>query len=301
MATYKQIPRSSALHPRFKTPWLSILLFAGVAPILVILPGDVDLVGDAVLVRRDPVVHRRARVADPDAHATGDGGDPLLRARPNLRFRRHRLAPVRRSSAGWPPGISFRVILASRIRPRAGSARLDRRRLRRLRGLPAPVVAAPLHAHDKAPPAYGPALALEYQPAARAGAAGSASDRRLDVAASLAAERGSQDHHGRHVLEVPLDLPARDRASRPEQIANRELDEARAIGDSYGVDVIPRLPRVTPAPRSFGGERRAARSSSSARRERTSAGASGGLRQDRRLRAQERALPCDRDRLDGGA
>ena len=46
MATYRQIPEVfRRLHPRFKTPWLSIVLFAGVAPIAVILPGDVNFVG----------------------------------------------------------------------------------------------------------------------------------------------------------------------------------------------------------------------------------------------------------------
>src|SRR6185295_17521968 len=42
MATYRQIPEIfRRLHPKFKTPWLSILIFAGILPILTILPGDV--------------------------------------------------------------------------------------------------------------------------------------------------------------------------------------------------------------------------------------------------------------------
>ena len=46
MATYRQIPEVfRRLHPRFKTPWLSILIFAGILPIAVILPGDVRFVG----------------------------------------------------------------------------------------------------------------------------------------------------------------------------------------------------------------------------------------------------------------
>ena len=46
MATYRQLPEAlRRLHPRFKTPWLSLVLFAGIAPILVILPGDVNFVG----------------------------------------------------------------------------------------------------------------------------------------------------------------------------------------------------------------------------------------------------------------
>ena len=62
-----------------------------------------------------------------------------------------------------------------------------------------------------------------------------------------------------------------------EKTANRELDEARAIGESYGVAVIPRLRAraVAQAPRSFARRRAAAaRSSSSVRRARISAVAS---------------------------
>ena len=44
MASYRQLPE--ALRETIaKTPWLSLVLFAGVAPILVILPGDVNFVG----------------------------------------------------------------------------------------------------------------------------------------------------------------------------------------------------------------------------------------------------------------
>src|SRR5204863_6357398 len=42
MASYRQLPEVfRRLHPRFKTPWLSLLLFAGVIPIAVLLPGKV--------------------------------------------------------------------------------------------------------------------------------------------------------------------------------------------------------------------------------------------------------------------
>ena len=45
------------------------------------------------------------------------------------------------------------------------------------------------------------------------------------------------------VLEIPLDLPLSAELPEEEALANRELDEARAIGDSYGISVIPRLVR----------------------------------------------------------
>ena len=71
---------------------------------------------------------------------------------------------------------------------------------------------------------------------------GQASDDAFDIAASLAAERGSQII-AVHVIEIPLDLPLGAEKPELERIANRELDEARAIGESYGVNVIPRLLR----------------------------------------------------------
>src|SRR5881227_314224 len=47
MASYRQIPEVfRRLHPRFKTPWLAIVVFAGIAPIAVILPGQTSFLGD---------------------------------------------------------------------------------------------------------------------------------------------------------------------------------------------------------------------------------------------------------------
>jgi APA family basic amino acid/polyamine antiporter len=104
------------------------------------------------------------------------------------------------------------------------------------------VVGVPLLETVKAPPAYGPALALEYRRLLVPVVPGRASDDALDVAASLAAERGALIA-AVTVLEIPLDLPLSAELPEEEKRANRELDEARAIGDSYGVSVIPRLVR----------------------------------------------------------
>ena len=171
MATYKQIPEVfRRLHPRFKTPWLSILLFAGVAPILVILPGDVELRRHALLVRRHPLVHRRARVAGPDADASGDGGDPLPRpAEPSRR--RHRLAPVRPVRRARD-----RDLVPGDRRPEPahalGGARLDRRRPRLLRGLPAPGRARAPDGDREGAAGVRPRAGARVPPAARSRAAG---------------------------------------------------------------------------------------------------------------------------------
>src|SRR5262249_54963623 len=46
MASYRQLPGIfRRLHPRFRTPWIALVVFAGIAPILLILPGSVTFVG----------------------------------------------------------------------------------------------------------------------------------------------------------------------------------------------------------------------------------------------------------------
>src|ERR671936_199861 len=47
MASYRQLPEVfRRLHPRFKTPWLSLVVFAGLASIIVLLPGKTTFLGD---------------------------------------------------------------------------------------------------------------------------------------------------------------------------------------------------------------------------------------------------------------
>ena len=98
----------------------------------------------------------------------------------------------------------------------------------------------------KAPPAFGPALALEYRRLLVPVVAGQPSDDALDVACSLAAERGARIV-ALNVLEVPLGRPLDDDLAELEDAANDELDEAIAIGDSYGVRVLDRLVRARSA------------------------------------------------------
>ena len=46
MSSYRQLPEVfRRLHPKFKTPWLALLVFAGVFSILFMLPGNVDFIG----------------------------------------------------------------------------------------------------------------------------------------------------------------------------------------------------------------------------------------------------------------
>jgi basic amino acid/polyamine antiporter, APA family len=240
MATYRQMPEVfRRLHPRFKTPYLALILFAGIAPIAILLPGDVNFVGTLYSLGATlsfTVAHAalvRLRMEPNPAVA--------YRARPNLRL----------GGVDWPlfalfgglaTGISFAVIIVQNPLTRwvglgwmvagfAGYALYRRRWVR-----------ATLRETVKAPPAFGAALALEYRRIVVPIVPGRPSDDALDVACRLAAERGARVV-ALTVLEVPLDLPLDTPLPEEERVANAELDEAVAIGDTYGVRVVGRLVR----------------------------------------------------------
>ena len=108
------------------------------------------------------------------------------------------------------------------------------------------IVREPLTVTVRAPAAFGPALALEYRRLLVPVIPGHPSDAAMDLACRLSAERGSRIV-ALNVLEIPLDRPLTDELSELERTANRELDEAAAIGDSYGVRVLTRLERARSA------------------------------------------------------
>jgi basic amino acid/polyamine antiporter, APA family len=246
MASYRQLPEVfRRLHPRFKTPWLSLVLFAGIAPILVILPGDVNFVGTLYSLGATlsfTIAHGslvRLRVTDRDE------AEIAYRARPNLRVRGVAW-PLFAILGGVATGISFLVLVVQNPATRwaglgwmvaglVGYAIYRRRFVRES-----------LRAIVKAPPAFGPALALEYRRLLVPVLAGQASDTAMDLAGRIAAERGSRIV-ALSVLEVPLDRPLGEELPEPERSANHELDEAVAIGESYGVRTVGRLERARSA------------------------------------------------------
>ena len=101
----------------------------------------------------------------------------------------------------------------------------------------------PLREIEKAPPALGPALALEYRNLLVPVIPGPPSDAAMDVACQLAAERRARIV-ALNVIEVPLDQALTEDFPELESTANAELDEAAAVGDSYGVRVVTRLERA---------------------------------------------------------
>lgn len=240
MATYRQMPEVfRKLHPKLKTPYIALVLFAGVAPIILLLPGDVKFVGTlyslgatlSFTVAHAAMVRLRMR---PDPGVT-------YRARPNLSLGGVQW-PVFAVFGGLATGASFVVILVQNPLTRwvglgwivlglVGYALYRRRWVR-----------AGLRETVKAPPAFGAALALEYRRIVVPIVPGRPSDDALDVACRLAAERGARVV-ALTVIEVPLELPLDADLPEEERLANDELDEAMAIGDTYGVRVVGRLVR----------------------------------------------------------
>ena len=245
MAGYRQLPEAfRRLHPKLKTPWLSLVVFAGFVSILTLLPGQVDFLGTmysfgamlSFTIAHLAIVKLRYRHRDEEL---------AFRGRPNLRL----------GGVDWPlfailgaigTGLAWVVVVVQTPGTRyAGFAWLAigfaiyllyRKR----------VVHEPLRATVKAPAAFGPALALEYRRILVPVIAGKPSDDALDVASRLAAERGSRIV-ALTVLEVPLDRPLTEDAPESVRRANRELDEAVAIGESYGIPVVGRLERARSA------------------------------------------------------
>jgi APA family basic amino acid/polyamine antiporter len=240
MATYRQLPQVfRRLHPKLKTPWLSLLVFAGIAPTLFLLSGQVDFLGrmyafGAMLsftIAHVAVTALRVRRRDEELP---------WRARPNITIRGISWplfaivgalgtgaawlvvvvqdAPTRYAGLGWLiAGFTFYL--------------LYRRKL-----------AEPLRKTVRAPVVIMGAQ-LEYRNILVPVAPGYPSDEAMDVACRLARERGARivAMTGIHVpLELPLDAYLPDEV----QEANEQLDEARAIGESYGVNVIARIVRA---------------------------------------------------------
>jgi len=72
------------------------------------------------------------------------------------------------------------------------------------------------------------------------------SERAMDVACRLAADHGATIA-AVSVIEVPTVLPLGSHMTAEERTAHRLLERAAAIGDTYGVVVVPRIVRARDA------------------------------------------------------
>jgi basic amino acid/polyamine antiporter, APA family len=241
MASYRQLPAVfRRLHPKLKTPWLALVVFAGVGSSIFILAGQVDFLGrmyafGAMLsftIAHASIVALRVRFRDAELE---------WRARPNLRL----------FGIEWPlfaligalgTGAAWLVVVVKDAPTRyAGLAWLIvgfafyvlyRRRLK-----------IALRTTARTPIPLGPALALEYRSILVPIVAGPESREAVEVAARLATERAGRIVLLR-VIVVPLELPLDADLTEQTEEANRLLDDARAIAAPYGVRVVERVVRA---------------------------------------------------------
>ena len=248
MASYRQLPEIfRRLHPTFKTPWLSLIVFAGIISIAVLLPGQTTFLGDmyafgamlSFTIAHGAIVALRVKERN---------SEPGYRVRPNVRIRGVDW-PIFAILGGLGTAAAWIVVVVQHAGPRwAGlgwlvfglvAYILYRRRL----GI------APAETTRLALP-VGRAIALEYRNILVPIVGGPESDEAMDVACRLAAERRASIA-ALSVIELPLELAADARLDDEEESADEQLDEARAIGDSYGVDVATRLVRSRKAGRAI--------------------------------------------------
>jgi APA family basic amino acid/polyamine antiporter len=249
MASYRQLPEVfRRLHGKFKTPYISLLFFAGVIPVLVLLPGKTKFLGTmysfgamlSFTVAHAAVVALRYKRRDEEL---------VFRARPNLRWRGVDW-PLFAVFGGLGTGLSWLVVVVQAPLTRwvglgwlvAGfmAYAVYRRRLGQA-----------LTETMRAPIPIGPGVALEYRNVLVPIVHRRESEEAIDLACRLATERGATIA-AVTVLEVPLELSLD--APLPDQTEHRAhdlLDEARAIGETYGVGVVVRLIRERRAGRAI--------------------------------------------------
>ena len=248
MSTHRQLPEVfRRLHPRFKTPWLSLLVFAGGFSILFMLPGNVDFIGRMYAFG--------AMLSFTIAHAAVI----QLRRKPPEVEAPYRVPPsVRIGKVSWPlfavfggmgTGLAWLVVVEQDPATRyAGLGWLAaglifytiyRRRL-----------GIPLRKTVVAPIQLGPAIALEYRTILVPIVSGSESHEAIDIAARLAAERGSTIVALR-VIVVSMDSVLEAPLPDEEAEADRLLDDARLAASAYGVRTIDRLVRARHAGRAI--------------------------------------------------
>ena len=246
MSSYRQLPLGfRRLHPRFRTPWVALVVFAGLVPIITILPGQTDFLGTmysfgatlSFTVAHAAIIALRYRRRDEEV---------AYRAGPNLRV----------GGVDWPlfavvGGIgtllAWAVIVVQEPVTRwaglgwlavgfAGYA-LYRRRTLRL-GVTETARAPAL--------VLGPSLTIEYRTIVVPVVRTAESEEALVTAARLAADRGSTVAVV-HVIEIPLDLPLDVELPEAELQANEVLDSATALLEGYGVRAVTRVLRARAA------------------------------------------------------
>jgi APA family basic amino acid/polyamine antiporter len=242
MSGYRQLPIAlRRLHPRFKTPWLALVIFAGAAPILTILPGETNFLGKfySFGATLSFTVAHASLVALRYKRRNEELG---FKARPNLTWRGVDW-PLFAIVGGIGTLIAWVVIVVQDSGARwAGLGWLAigfaayavyRRRF----------VHAPLAKTVRAPAlVLGPSLTIQYRTIVVPVVRSNESEEALVAAARLADERAARIAIV-HVLEVPMSLPLE--ADLPKEVAAADelLDDAVSLVEAYGVRAVARLAR----------------------------------------------------------
>jgi APA family basic amino acid/polyamine antiporter len=240
MASYRQLPGVfRRLHPRFKTPWLALVVFAGLISIAVLLPGRTAFLGHmyafgamlSFTIAHAAVIALRIKDRDPQA----------FKAWPSLRVRGIDW-PLFAVFGGLGTGTAWLVVVVQKSGPRwAGLGWLAAGLITYL-AYRRFVLREPATATLPAPILIGPAAALEYRSILVPVKPGRLSEEAIDLACRLAADRGASIA-AVSVAVVPLDLPIDSRLDDEEARADEALDAAAAIAELYGLDVTERLLR----------------------------------------------------------
>ena len=245
MAHYRQLPQVfRRVHARFRTPWISLIFFAGLVPILTLLPGQVDFLSTmysfgamlSFTIAHLAVITLRARQPT----------ELVFRGRPNLRIRGIEW-PIFAFVGGLGTALAWLVIVIQTPETRyAGLGWLAAGFIaywvyRRL------ILKIPLSETVEAPAiVLGPSLVVEYRTIVVPILRTAESEEALIAAARLATERRATIAIVR-VIEVPLHLELQARIPELERSADRELDDAQALVESYGVHAVTRLARARSA------------------------------------------------------
>jgi basic amino acid/polyamine antiporter, APA family len=248
MSSYRQLPELfRRLHPKLKTPWLALIVFAGIGTSLFLLSGQVDFLG-RMYAFGAMLSFTIAHVSVIALRVKGKDEELEWRARPNLRV----------AGIDWPvfaivgaigTGVAWVAVIAQDAPTRYAGLGwllvgfafyvLYRRR-----------VNVPLRTTMRAPIPLGAALALEYRSILVPIVAGDESREAVELAARLATERAGRIVLLR-VIVVPLELPLDADLSEQLADAHRLLDQARVIAAPYGVRVVERVVRARNAGRAI--------------------------------------------------
>jgi APA family basic amino acid/polyamine antiporter len=245
MAGYQQLPSVfRRLHRRFRTPWLSLTVFAGLIPILVILPGETRFLGTmysfgatlSFTTAHAALVAIRYRHRDEEVP---------YRAKPNLRWRGVDW-PLFAVLGGLGTLIAWIVIVLQDAQTRyAGFGWI-------VGGFVAYAVYRRFFVHEpmshtvRAPVIILGALEVSFRTIVVPVLRTPESEEALVAAARLATDRGARIAVV-NVIEVPLDEPLDADLSDRENVSGEVLDSAQALLESYGVRTVSRIIRARSA------------------------------------------------------